>query len=89
MRLSDRLDSSQPSIAPSQAPGASKVRLLNVLERHLSIAHELLMASALFTTKLLQDMVKVAPEGGHVGVVGAEGGLADLQGPLVLGAGAG
>jgi hypothetical protein len=34
---------------------------------------------ALLTTKLLQRMVEVVAEGGHRGVVGAAGGLADLQ----------
>jgi hypothetical protein len=34
-------------------------------------------------------MIEVAAKGGHVGVVGAEGGLADLQGSLEVAAGAG
>jgi hypothetical protein len=46
-------------------------------------------ASALFTTKLLEDIVEVAAVQDDIGVVGAEGGLADLQGSLVVGAGAG
>jgi hypothetical protein len=74
---------------PAKALDASKVRLLNVLERHLSVSHELPIVFALLTTKLLQSMVEVVAEGGHRGVVGANGGLGDLQGPLVLGAGAG
>ena len=44
---------------------------------------------ALHITKLLQDMVEVAAQDGDSGVVRAEGGLADLQGLLKLGAGAG
>ena len=35
----------------------SKTRLLNVCERHLSISHELPIALALLTTRLLQSMV--------------------------------
>jgi hypothetical protein len=46
-------------------------------------------AFVLLTAKLLQDIIEVAAEGGHLGVVGAEGGLANGQGPLVLAAGAG
>jgi hypothetical protein len=48
------------------------VRLLNVLERQLSApANYRSGISALLTTKLLQDMVEVAAEDGHVGLVGA------------------
>ena len=47
------------------------------------------MILCLLTAKLLQDLIEVAADGGHVGMVGADGGLADLQGPLMLGAGAG
>jgi hypothetical protein len=54
----------------------------------LSVSHELPIALALLITKLLQSMAEVVAEGGHRGVVGAEGGLADLQGALVVGAGA-
>jgi hypothetical protein len=46
-------------------------------------------AYALFTTNLLHDAVKVGTQDGDIWVVGAEGGLADLQGPLVFDAGAG
>jgi hypothetical protein len=65
------------------------LRLLNILERHLSVSHELPIASALLTAKLLQDTVEVAAKDGDVGVVGAEGSLGDLQGALVVGAGTG
>jgi hypothetical protein len=44
---------------------------------------------SLLTAKLLQDIVEVAAEDSDDGVVGAQGGLADLQGPLVLGSGLG
>jgi hypothetical protein len=63
--------------------------LLNVLEWHLSVSHERPVALVLLTTKLLESMVEVVAEGGHRGVVGAEGGLADRQDALVVGAGAG
>jgi len=66
--------------------------LLNVLERHLSAPVTITTeaeASALFTTKLLKDIVEVAAVQDDIGVVGAEGGLADLQGSLAVGAGAG
>jgi hypothetical protein len=61
------------------------MRLLNVRERHLSISHELPIAPALLTTKLLQSMVRgVVAEADH-GVVGRR--VANLQGALVVGAG--
>jgi hypothetical protein len=61
--------------------------LLNVLERQVSAPANYRSGissgiSELFTTKLLQDMVEVAAEGGHVGLVGANGGGSDI--PLVL-----
>jgi hypothetical protein len=37
--------------------------------------------SALLTAKPLQDIIEVAADGGDRGVLGAEAGLADLQGP--------
>jgi hypothetical protein len=77
------------AIAVSGATGTGKTTLLNVLERQLLCPANYRSCTCLLITKLLQDMVEVAAEGGHVGVVGAEGGLADLQGPFVLGAGAG
>jgi hypothetical protein len=46
-------------------------------------------AYALLTTNLLHDTVKVVTKDGDIGAVGAEGGLADLQGPLAFDAGAG
>jgi hypothetical protein len=49
--------------------------------RTTPVSELLRRGSALLTTALLRGTVKVAAEGGHVGVVGAEGGLADLQGP--------
>jgi hypothetical protein len=53
--------------------------LLNVLERQLSApANYRSGISALLTTKLLQDMVEVAAEDGHVGLVGANGGGSDM-----------
>jgi hypothetical protein len=67
--------------------GTGRTTLLNVLEWHPSRCASTVFA--LRTTKLLHDVVEVAPESGHLGVVGANGGLGDLQGPLVLGAGAG
>jgi hypothetical protein len=73
---------SVPSTALSEAPGASTLRLLNVREPHLPVWHELRIASALLTTKLLQSLVAVVAEGGDIGVVRAEGDLADRQGPL-------
>ena len=52
----------------------SRITLLNVLERQLSApANYRSGISALLTTKLLQDMVEVAAEDGHVGL-GANGG---------------
>jgi AAA domain len=65
-----------------------RTTLLNALERHLSVSHELPIALALLT-KLLQSMVGGCRGGWPSWVVGAEGGLADLQGALVVGAGAG
>ena len=53
--------------------------LLNVLERQLSApANYRSGISALLTTKWLQDMVEVAAEDGHVGLVGANGGGSDM-----------
>jgi hypothetical protein len=63
--------------------GTGKTTLLNVRERHLSISHELPVALAHLTTRLLHGMVEVVAEGDH-GVVGS--GLANLQGALVVGA---
>src|SRR4051812_43905613 len=82
--------SSTNTVRSGASPDASKTRLLNVLKRHLSaqLTTEA-EASALFTTKLLEDIVEVAAVQDDIGVVGAEGGLADLQGSLVVGAGAG
>jgi hypothetical protein len=37
--------------------GTSNLTLLNITERHLSISHELPIALALLTTRLLQSMV--------------------------------
>ena len=42
------------------------------------------VSSALLTAKLLQNVVEVVVPGRHVGVVGADGGMADLQGPLMV-----
>jgi hypothetical protein len=64
------------------------VRLLNVLERHLSVSHTLLIARPLLTTNLLYNRVEVATDDGDMAVVGAESGLTDVQGPLIVGAGA-
>lgn len=60
-----------------------RTTLLNVLERQLSApANYRSGISALLTTKLLQDMVEVAAEDGHVGWLGANGGRA-LTCPIV------
>jgi hypothetical protein len=36
------------------------------------------MSLCLLTAKLLPDLIEVPAEGGHVGVIGAKGGLANL-----------
>jgi hypothetical protein len=60
-------------VAGEVPAGTGTATLLNVRERHLSISHELPVALALLTTRLLHSMVEVVVEGDH-GVVGAEGG---------------
>jgi hypothetical protein len=70
-QVSARSWSDRPVAASRVRPG--RITLLNVLERHLSVSHELPIALALLTTRLLQSMVEVVVEGDH-GVVGAEGG---------------
>jgi hypothetical protein len=70
--------------------GTGRFGLLNVLERQLSASGTTASGVRLLLTAKLQDIVEVAAEGGHVAVVGVEGsGLGDLQGSLVVAAGAG
>jgi hypothetical protein len=73
------------AIAVSGATGTGKTTLLNILERHLFLSHEHQSATALPTTNLQHNTVQVAANDGDIGVVGAAGGLADLQGPLEVG----
>jgi hypothetical protein len=70
-------------VAGEVPAGTGTATLLNVRERHLSISHELPVALALLTTRLLHSMVEVVVEGDH-GVVGRR--VANLQGALVVGA---
>jgi hypothetical protein len=56
---------------------ASTIRLLSILERHLSLSGRLQSASALPTAKLLHNMLEVVAEEDDLGVVGAEGGPAN------------
>ena len=63
------------SVPSDDLSHVGKITLLNVLERQLSApANYRSGICALFITKLLQDMVEVAAEGGHVGLVRANGG---------------
>ena len=65
------------------------VALTPVEIRHISFSRSLLGYSRSGVDRLLEDIVEVAAVQDDIGVVGAEGGLADLQGSLVVGAGAG
>jgi pilus assembly protein CpaF len=69
-RLLEAMVAAGVAIAVSGATGTGKTTLLNVLERHLSVSHELPIAFALLTTKLLGSMVEIVAEGGHRGVLG-------------------
>jgi pilus assembly protein CpaF len=87
-RLLEAMVAAGIAIAVSGATGTGKTTLLNVPERQLSATYYQAV-SLLLTAKLLQDRGKVTAKAGRAGVVGAEGGLADFQGPLVFDAGAG
>jgi hypothetical protein len=49
-----------------------------MLERHQFLQRASEVNLCLLTAKLLTDLIEVAAEGGHGGVVGANSGLGDL-----------
>jgi hypothetical protein len=70
--------------------GTSNLRLLNVPERQLSTTADTEAPWGRYSPpELLHNSFEVAAKGGAIGVVGAEGGLADLQGPFMLTLGGG
>jgi hypothetical protein len=68
----------------SRPPG--KITLLNVLERQQSGRRGSYRSGVLtlFTARVLQYRVEVGVDDNRIGMVGAEGSLGDLEGPLVL-----